>query len=406
MSRRILARVQSRLSRLIYPNASFPGVMKRAGLAELPLHPGRCPPWLFAEMKRLGGAIVKLIVQEHGRREFLRRISDPFFFQAFGCTLGFDWHSSGLTTTVCGALKEAIVPHEFGIAVYGGKGQASRRTQDELQDVAAVFSLSSHRVESLKYASKMAAKVDSSCVQDGYQLYHHTFIVSEDGEWAVVQQGMQGRLARRYHWLSDNVASFVEEPHSGIASDRLGQSVLDMTAHESEESRKASLGLVRDSPNSLSSLIRGAGQASIDQYLPGHQGALMLVMPTQHSITRLSETTVEALRRAYEFQPESYEELVALRGIGPKAIRALALVSELVYGRAPSWKDPARYSFAHGGKDGIPYPVDRRTYHKTIEIIENATQKASVGENEKTKAIKRLQSLLSAEHARDSKRIV
>ena len=212
--------------------------MKRAGLAELPLHPGRCPPWLFAEMKRLGGAIVKLIVQEHGRGEFLRRISDPFFFQALGCTLGFDWHSSGLTTTVCGALKEAIVPHEFGIAVYGGKGRASRRTQDELQDVAEVFSLSSHRVESLKYASKMAAKVDSSCVQDGYQLYHHTFIVSEDGDWAVVQQGMQGRLARRYHWLSDNVASFVEEPHSGIASDHLGHSVLDMTARESEEIEK------------------------------------------------------------------------------------------------------------------------------------------------------------------------
>jgi hypothetical protein len=240
----------------------------------------------------------------------------------------------------------------------------------------------------------MAAKVDSSCVQDGYQLYHHTFIVSEDGEWAVVQQGMQGRLARRYHWLSDNVASFVEEPHSGIASDRLGQSVLDMTAHESEESRKASLGLVRDSPNSLSSLIRGAEQASIDQYLPGHQRALMLVMPTQHSITRLSKTTVEALRRAYEFQPESYEELVAIRGIGPKAVRALALVSELIYGSAPSWKDPAKYSFAHGGKDGIPYPVDRRTYHRTIEIVENATRNANVGENEKTKAIKRLHQLL------------
>ncbi len=368
--------------------------MKRAGLAELPLHPGRCPPWLFAEMKHLGGAIVKLIVQEHGRREFLRRISDPFFFQAFGCTLGFDWHSSGLTTTVCGALKEAIVPHEFGIAVCGGKGRASRRTQDELEDVAEIFSLSSHRVESLKYASKMAAKVDSSCVQDGYQLYHHTFIVSEDGDWTVVQQGMQGRLARRYHWLSDNVASFVEEPHSGIASDRLGQSVLDMTAHESEESRKASLGLVRDSPNSLSSLIRGAEQASIDQYLPGHQGALMLIMPTQHSITRLSKTTVEALRRAYEFQPDSYEELVAIRGIGPKAIRALALVSELIYGSAPSWKDPAKYSFAHGGKDGIPYPVDRRTYHRTIEIVENATRNANVGENEKTKAIKRLHQLL------------
>ena len=372
--------------------------MKRAGLAELPLHPGRCPPWLFAEMKRLGGALVKLIIQEHGRREFLRRISDPFFFQALGCTLGFDWHSSGLTTTVCGALKEAIVPHEFGIAVYGGKGRASRRTQDELQDVAEVFSLSSHRVESLKYASKMAAKVDSSCVQDGYQLYHHTFIVSEDGDWAVVQQGMQGRLARRYHWLSDNVASFVEEPHSGIASDHLGHSVLDMTARESEESRRVSLDLVRDSPNSVTRLLRGAEQASIDQYLPDQQETLMLVMPTQHSITRLSETTVKALRRAYEFQPESYEGLVALRGIGPKAVRALALVSELVYGTKPSWKDPAKYSFAHGGKDGIPYPVDRRTYHKTIEIVENATRNANIGENEKTRAIKRLHELLSDQH--------
>jgi hypothetical protein len=392
---RIWASVNSDLPQLIYLNTILPQAMRRAGLAELPLHPGRCPPWLFAEMKRLGGAIVKLIVQEHGRREFLRRISDPFFFQALGCTLGFDWHSSGLTTTVCGALKEAILPHEFGIAVYGGKGRASRRTQDELEDVAEVFSLSSHRVESLKYASKMAAKVDSGCVQDGYQLYHHTFIVSEDGDWAVVQQGMHERLARRYHWVSDNVTSFVEEPHSGIASDRLGQPVLDMTAHESEESRKTSLDLVRDSPNSLLSLIRGTEQSSIDQYLPGHHGTLTLVMPTRHSITRLSERTVEALRRAYEFQPDSYEELVALRGIGPKAIRALALTSELIYGTAPSWKDPAKFSFAHGGKDGIPYPVDKRTCHRTIETIEGATQKMNVGENEKIKAIKRLHEFLS-----------
>jgi hypothetical protein len=231
-------------------------------------------------------------------------------------------------------------------------------------------------------------------VQDGYQLYHHTFIVSEDGDWAVVQQGMQSRLARRYHWLSDNVTSFVDEPHSGIASDRLGQSVLDMTAHESGESRKSSLELVRDSPNNLSRLIHGMEQAPIDQYLPGYQGALMLVMPTHHSITRLSEMTVKALRRAYEFQPDSYEELVALRGIGPKAIRALALVSELIYGTTPSWKDPAKYSFAHGGKDGIPYPVDRRTYHKTIEMIENATKNANIQGNDKSKALRRLHELL------------
>jgi hypothetical protein len=372
----------------------LPDAMRRAGLAELPLHPGRCPPWLFAEMKRLGGAIVRLIVQEHSRQEFLRRVSDPFFFQAFGCTLGFDWHSSGLTTTVCGALKEAIVPHEFGIAVCGGKGRASRRAQDEIQEVSDLFSLSSHRVESLKYASKMAAKVDNGCVQDGYQLYHHAFMLSEDGDWTVVQQGMQGRLARRYHWLSDTVRSFVEEPHSGIASDSRGQPVLDMTARESEESRKVSLDLVRDNPDHLKSLSPRPGQSSIDQYLPDHAQMLTLIMPTQHSIVRLSERTREALRRAYELQPATYEELVAIRGIGPKAIRALALVSELVYGTTPSWKDPAKYSFAHGGKDGIPYPVDRRTYHQTIEIIEDATRNANVGENEKIKAIKRLHEFL------------
>jgi hypothetical protein len=368
--------------------------MRRAGIAELPLHPGRCPPWLFAEMKRLGGAIVRLIVQEHGRQEFLRRISDPFFFQAFGCTLGFDWHSSGLTTTVCGALKEAIAPHEFGIAVCGGKGRASRRAQDEIQEVSDLFSLSSHRVESLKYASKMAVKVDNSCVQDGYQLYHHTFILSEDGDWTVVQQGMQGRLARRYHWLSDTVRSFVEEPHSGIASDSQGQPVLDLTAQESEESRKVSLDLVRDNPDHLKNLTLRGGQSSIDQYLPDHEQMLTLIMPTHHSIVRLSERTMETLRRAYELQPGSYEELVAIRGIGPKAIRALALVSELIYGTAPSWKDPAKYSFAHGGKDGIPYPVDRRTYHRTIEIIEDATRNANVGENEKIKALRRLHEFL------------
>lgn len=372
----------------------LPDAMRRAGLVELPLHPGRCPPWLFAEMKRLGGAIVRLIVQEHGRQEFLRRISDPFFFQAFGCTLGFDWHSSGLTTTVCGALKEAIVPHEFGVAVCGGKGRASRRAQDEIQEVSDLFSLSSHRVESLKYASKMAAKVDNSCVQDGYQLYHHTFMLSEDGDWTVVQQGMQGRLARRYHWLSDTVRSFVEEPHSGIASDSRGQPVLDMTARGSENSRKVSLDLVRDNPDHLKSLSLRPGQSSIDQYLPDHDQMLSLIMPTQHSIVGLSERTREALRRAYELQPGSYEELVAIRGIGPKAIRALALVSELVYGTAPSWKDPAKYSFAHGGKDGIPYPVDRRTYDQTIEIIEDATRNANVGENEKMKALRRLHEFL------------
>ena len=368
--------------------------MKRVGVAELPLHGGRCPPWLFGRMKRLGGAIVKLIIDEYGRREFLRRMSDPFFFQALGCTLGFDWHSSGLTTTVCGALKEGIRPEEFGVAVCGGKGQVSRRTQSEIQEVADVFSLASERVDSLKYASRMAAKVDNSCVQDGYQLYHHSFILSEDGDWAVVQQGMYGRAARRYHWLSEGVHGFVEEPHSGIASDRQEQSVLDMTAHKSEETRKTSLDLVRDNPKRLGSLVREPRQLSMDEYLPFRSEMRTLVMPGPHNIPRLSESTMVALQRAYELQPESYEELVAIRGIGPKAVRALALVSELIYGAAASWEDPAKYSFAHGGKDGTPYPVDKRTYQKTIEIIENATRAAKVDETERLDAIRRLHQYL------------
>jgi len=345
-------------------------------------------------MRRLGGAIAELIVHEYGRHEFLKRIGDPFFFQALGCTLGFDWHSSGLTTTVCGALKEAMKPGELGIAVCGGKGNVSKRTRDEIEELSDVFSLSSQTVESLKYASKMAAKVDNSCVQDGYQLYHHSFILTEDGDWAVVQQGMQERLARRYHWLSDGVHSFVEEPHSGIAADREEQAVLDMTARESEEARTVGLDVVRDDPTRLKAYLRGAEQLSIDEYLPSPREMRTLIMPSRHEILGLCERTMEALRRAYELQPESYEELVAIRGIGPKAVRALALVSEVVHGASPSWKDPAKFSFAHGGKDGIPYPVDRRTYQKTIGIIESATRAARVGDKEKLNAIKRLHDYL------------
>jgi len=345
-------------------------------------------------MKRLGGAITEIIVHEYGRQEFLRRMGDPFFFQALGCTLGFDWHSSGLTTTVCGALKEAIKPEGFGIAVCGGKGKISKRTPNEIQKLGDVFSLSSQKVESLRYASKMAAKIDNACVQDGYQLYHHVFVLSEDGDWAVVQQGMHERLARRYHWLSEGVHSFVEEPHSGIVSDRREEVVLDMTARESGESRKASLDLVRDDPKRLGGYVRNAEQRSLDEYLARSPQVRTLIMPTQHTISELTERTMTALRKAYELQPESYEELIAIRGIGPKAVRALALVSDLIYGKPPSWEDPARFSFAHGGKDGIPYPVDRRTYQKTIEILQSAVQEVKVDQKEKLSAIRRLHEFL------------
>ena len=369
-------------------------LMKRVGVAELPLHGGRCPPWLFSRMKRLGGRIAEIIVHEYGKQEFLRRMSDPFFFQALGCTLGFDWHSSGLTTTVCGALKEAIKPEGFGIAVCGGKGKVSKRTPNEIQKLVDVFSLSSQKVESLRYASKMAAKIDNACVQDGYQLYHHVFVLSEDGDWAVVQQGMHEQLARRYHWLSEGVHSFVEEPHSGIAGDRREEVVLDMTARKSEETRKASVDLVKDNPKRLLPYVREAEQRSLDEYFERSPQVMKLVMPTSHAITKLTKQTAVALQKAYEIQPQNYEELVAIRGIGPKAVRALALVSDLIYGKPPSWKDPVKFAFCVGGKDGVPYPVDRKTYQKTIEILESATQAAKVGQKEKLSAVRRLHEFL------------
>jgi len=368
--------------------------MRRVGVAELPLHQGRCPPWLFSHMRRLGGAIVELIVDEYGKREFLRRMSDPFFFQALGCTLGFDWHSSGLTTTICGALKEGIEPRKLGVAVTGGKGRVSKNTPNDIQKVADIFSIPSHRIESLKYASKMTAKVDNTCLQDGYQLYHHSFIFSEEGEWTVIQQGMHERLARRYHWLSEKVQSFVEEPHSGIAGDRQESAVLDMTARESEAARRVSVDLVRDNLSQLKPYTLKTRQMLIDEYTSIPQHSRTLVMPTQHSIPELTDRTIAALHKAYELQPTNYEELIAIRGIGPRSVRALALVSELIYGAPLSWKDPAKYSFAHGGKDGIPYPVDEETYEKTFEILKNATESAKVGQKDKISAIRRLQELI------------
>jgi hypothetical protein len=293
-----------------------------------------------------------------------------------------------------GALKEALKPEELGIAVCGGKGKVSKRTPEEIQKLADIFSIPSQKIEELKFASRMAAKVDNACVQDGYQLYHHCFVLSEDGDWAVVQQGMHERLARRYHWLSEGVHSFVEEPHSGIVGERQEEVVLDMTARESEDARKASVDLVRDNPRRLLSYVREAEQKSLDEYFRRSPQVMKLVMPSGHGITDLTERTIVALQRAYEIQPENYEELVAIRGIGPKAVRALALVSDLIYGKPPSWKDPARYSFAHGGKDGVPFPVDKSTYRKTIEILEGAIQDAKIGQREKIDALKRLREFL------------
>jgi len=365
----------------------------RTGYAELPLHHGKAPRWLFSRMTKLADAVTDVIVHEYGRDEVLRRISDPFWFQAFSCVLGFDWHSSGTTTTTCGALRLALKPEEHGVALVGGKGKASRKAIESIARTGEKFSLSDNKIESLKKASRLSAKVDNSCVQDGYELYHHAFLFTEDGKWAVVQQGMldssklqAGRgLARRYHWLSDSVKSFVEEPHSAICSDKKEKSVLDMTAKISEDARKASLNIVNDNPVRI---LRSA-QSTLDDFLSEKP---LLKMPFRHEILNidLSERSLKALECAYELQPANYEELIAIKGVGAKSIRALALLSGIIYGKKASWHDPAKFSFAHGGKDGYPYPVDRKTYDSSIEILRDAVENAKLKREEKIKAVKAL----------------
>ena len=350
----------------------------KTGVADLPLHYGNCPRWLFGRMVKLSRAITKIIVLEYGKKEFLRRLSDPFFFQSLSCVLGYDWHSSGTTTVTCAALKEALKPEELGMAVLGGKGKATRKTLEEIEKLSNVFPLTTKRIEQLKYASKMSAKVDNSAVQDGFQLYHHSFIVTEDGEWAVVQQGMNpsNKYARRYHWLSEKVSCFVIEPHAAVVCDFRGR-VLNMVARESEEARKSSVDLVKDNPTHLKKYF-----SPLFKYLH---------MQPEHEIELTNyERLMKSFFQAYEQQPKNFEELLAVKGIGPKSVRALALLSKLVFGIEASWRDPATFSFAHGGKDGTPYFVDRKTYDKSIEVLQAAIEQAELGQMEKVEALKRL----------------
>jgi hypothetical protein len=358
-------------------------MIMRTGVANLPLHGGSCPRWLFPRMARLGGAISEIIVDEHGREEYLRRLSDPYFFQALGCVLGFDFHSSGLTTTVCGALKESVNKQNLGITFAGGKGKTSRRTLSEIGS----SEVSTQNIERLQYASKITAKVDSALIQDSYNLYHHVIVFTEKANWCVIQQGMNQDYARRYHWLSDNVGNFVEEPHSAICCDKTETSVLDMTARESRENQEICLDLVKDNPKHLEKYLRRPAQRSLDDF----SGRLdEFTMARRHTIIDMDKRNRDTLKRAYEIQPENYEELVALQGVGPKTVRSLALISELIYGAKPSWSDPVKYSFAHGGKDGIPYPVDRQLMDSSTEILRNAIRQSRLGDYDKLHALQRL----------------
>ena len=353
---------------------------QRTGSATLPLHGGRAPRWLFERMTELAPAIAEIIVLEAGKSEFLRRLSDPYWFQAFGCVLGFDWHSSGVTTTVCGALKEGLSrrSNELGLFVAGGKGKASRRTPTELADYGDRLGLNGAR---LAYESRMAAKVDSAAVQDGFGIYHHSFFLTSEGEWAVVQQGMRDDdgTARRYHWLGSQVKDFVNEPHAAIASDAKGEAVLNMVAAESADARAASAEFARLEPRMVDREIARV---------------ITMALPSRHWVDVQKDINPAHLRKVllstYEANPTSFEAVLATPGVGPKAVRALALVADVVYGSPASVRDPARFSFAHGGKDGHPYPVNRAVYDHSVEWLHDAVNKARIGHSDKLKALRRL----------------
>ncbi len=379
----------------------------------MPLHWGKAPAWLFQRMVRLCRAVAEIVVSDYGPDELLRRFSDPVWFQSFGCVLGFDWHSSGVTTTVCGALKEAVKGQESGLGLYvcGGKGGASRKTPGEIEGFSEQFGLDG---DMLVKASRLSAKVDSAALQDGFQIYQHVFIGTTKGNWAVVQQGMNTdtRWARRYHWLSEGLEDFVCEPHEGIACDHVGKP-LNMVAAEADTARQAVTVIAQRAPDvtvreleKIRSLL--ANNAEKGGSPPKHLtkfGAVQfpfsagsprlraLAMPEQHPVG-LADVSPKYLQKAlvgtYEKPPADFSALLLQPGIGPKTIRALALIAEVTHGAPLSFRDPVTYTFAVGGKDGWPYPVDRNAYDRSVAFLEKGIREAKLGNKDKLDALRRL----------------
>jgi hypothetical protein len=347
----------------------------RSGTADLPLHGGRVPAWLAARMARLGRVIVEAIAHEYGRTEVLRRLSNPFWFQSFGAVMGMDWHSSGITTSVIGALKRGLGPieDELGLHVCGGRGRHSRRTPDELAALGERVGLDA---PVLVRASRLVAKVDSAAVQDGFDLYLHGFIVADDGAWVVVQQGMNGarRQARRYHWLWDRAGAFVEEPHAAIEGRPVGE-IVNLTDRRAAGARGEMIDLARSRPD-----------AAVDSLahlrMPAHHD----VRAEDIDLKRLGKTLAAVADRG----PEDFAELMLVPGVGARTLFALALVAEIVHGAPSRFADPARFSLAHGGKDGHPFPVPLNVYDETIGVLRRALARAKLGQDERLAAVRRL----------------
>jgi len=338
--------------------------MIRSGLADLPLHGGRVPVWLAERMARMGAAVTQLIVEDYGTSEFLSRLSDPFWFQAFGAVMGMDWHSSGITTSVMGALKRGLSArsNELGIFFCGGRGRSSRNTPNELRSIASRCGFDA---EQMVRTSRLTARIDNNAIQDGFQIYLHSFIVTKTGEWAVVQQGLNDHsgMARRYHWHSARVRDFVQDPHTGIVGERRG-SIINLVDKQAQPAQSALLDIVRESPAKTLEVARKLELHSHHEVRAGNV-----------DLKRLGAV----LAVAYDRELHDFAELLLLEKLGPRTLQSLALVAEVVHGAPTRFDDPARYSFAHGGKDGHPFPVPLKTFDESIDFLRNALDRASTG---------------------------
>jgi hypothetical protein len=364
-----------------------------SGIFDLRLHGGKAPPWLVSRMLKLADGIFQVIYSEFGEVEILRRLSDPIWFQAISNVLGYDWDSSGSTTVTSAVLKHVFNKNNLDIKAAGGKGKRSRSTLDEIDRLCE----KNYDVnpEELKYASRLVAKVDNSAIQAGYSIYHHVFFFTKSGKWAVVQQGMNTDLksARRYHWFSDNVRSFVVEPHSGIIGDKVVKNVMNMVAYESEEARKISVEVASESPSNLRrylTLIEDSKQTTLTSFIDPSFKSIK-----RYKIVLEKNINWDALKEAYETKPSNFEQLLAIKGVGPATVKALALVSEIIFDAEVSKRDPIRYSFAFGGKDGVPYPVDRKKMDEAIDFLRFAIERAKIGDKNKIIALRRLSGFMN-----------
>ena len=375
--------------------------MKR-GTVNLPLHHGQAPSYLVKRMIKLSSAISTIIIEENGSKEFFKRISDPLWFQAFGCVLGFDWHSSGLTTVVTGVLKQSLNSEQHRITISGGKGKNSTKPKYEIKTLAEKnYNLSTSKINHLLYASKMSAKIDNSAIQDGFNLYHHMIFFDGDGNWTIIQQGLNEKykLARRYHWISDNLINYIIEPHKGIIGQERIPLCLNMTSREAEENRKSCVDLVKEGSNSIQSYIYKIMETNtlkLDKWISLNRldsdgnNFVEQRYPHIEKYEMPRKINWKTMDKLYDIRPTNYEHLISQNGVGPSTVRALALISEIIYGNRASWSDPVKYNYAHGGKDGVPYPIARNTYDNSIKYLSEAIHGSEIEKIEKLSSLKRL----------------